>query len=82
MTVDLHFAKHGGFWLMEPRTDAAKAWVANRIPAELPRCGNGVEVAPEFLEYIVMAATGAGLICETPGSYSGNGDDETEDPMK
>ena len=82
MTVDIHFANHGSFWLMEPRTEAAKAWVANRIPAELTRCGNGVEVPPEFLEYIVMAAMDDGLICENPETHSNNDDDETEDSMR
>jgi len=63
MTGDLHFTDHGSLWLMEPRTEAGKAWVAQHIP-EGARWGNGVAIDPRSLEYVVMDAMGDGLVCE------------------
>ena len=77
MIADLHFTNHSIFWLIEPRTDAAKTWVANRIPAGATRWGNGVAIPLDFLEYIVIGAVDDGLICENP-AYS---DDESTPKM-
>jgi hypothetical protein len=64
MSADLHFTNHGSHWLMEPRTDAGKGWIAQCVPTEAPRWGDGVSVPSEILEYVVMGATGDGLVCE------------------
>jgi hypothetical protein len=63
MTADLHFTDHGSIWLMEPRTDAARAWVAEHIPEDAQSFGHAIVVEPRYVEAIVIGATADGLEC-------------------
>ncbi len=59
--VDIEFQNHGSVFLIVPKTDAGREWVAENVQTGLG-LGNGLACEPRYVADIIEGAAGAGLV--------------------
>ncbi len=59
--VDIEFQNHGSGFLIVPKTDAGREWVAENVQAEV-EFGDGVACEPRYVADIIEGAAWDGLV--------------------
>ena len=60
--IDFEISGGGTVYLLHPLTRAARAWIAQHLPADALRLGNAVAVEWRYIGDIVGGALGDGLV--------------------
>ena len=58
---DFALVDHGSIAMLTPRTKAAREWIANNLPDDAPRMGNGVAIEPRYVLPILDGIDAEGL---------------------
>jgi hypothetical protein len=59
--IDFEISGGGSVYLLRPLTRAARAWIADHLPADAMRLGDAVAVEWRYIDDIVGGAIGDGL---------------------
>jgi len=59
--LDFHVTGGGTVYLLHPKTEAAKAWVAENIPDDAHGLGNSIAVEHRYIGDIVAGIAADGL---------------------
>jgi hypothetical protein len=63
-TIDFNITGHGSIWLLQPLTDAAKAWIGEHIPADAQFLGGCLAIEPCYVPAIINGIVDDGLEIE------------------
>ena len=59
--IDLRVTNHGSLFLVEPRTDAGRVWLADHTDATAQWFGRGIAVEPRYIDALVFGAVEDGM---------------------
>ena len=62
--IDVQLANHGSVSMLTPRSEAAKVWVAENLPADAMTFGDAIVIEHRFVEGIASGMLNAGLSIE------------------